>query len=250
MGWTTLLTSTESGRATKVRIRPAATASPIVDRVIRPGESSRPSITNRPIWASQAMPSGEGPGGGAVRQLAVAEDQRRDVDRGEAAAVDGGRAAVRQEGQAEHGDRVEARGGQRDPAQDPGAAEAEQPGRRATPTASSRATVPTISATPCSCRAPERDQRDQDDGGGVVEPRLGLERARQAAGQGHGRAAPRTPRPRRWARSPPRAGSPAPRAARAGSATRRRPRSPTPRRRASPARHRAASPGAPRASWW
>ncbi len=57
MGWTTLLTSTESGRATNVRIRPAATASPIVDQVIRPGESSRPSITNRPIWASQAMPS-------------------------------------------------------------------------------------------------------------------------------------------------------------------------------------------------
>ena len=26
-------------------------------RVIRPGESSRPSITNSPIWASQATPS-------------------------------------------------------------------------------------------------------------------------------------------------------------------------------------------------
>ena len=30
---------------------------PTLPRVIRPGDSSRPSITNSPIWASQATPS-------------------------------------------------------------------------------------------------------------------------------------------------------------------------------------------------
>ena len=51
------LSTTETGRATKVRISPASTARPTVPRVIRPGESSSPSITNRPICASQATPS-------------------------------------------------------------------------------------------------------------------------------------------------------------------------------------------------
>ena len=57
IGWTTALASTDSGRATNVRSRPAAIASPTVEAVIRPGDSSRPSITNSPIWASQATPS-------------------------------------------------------------------------------------------------------------------------------------------------------------------------------------------------
>ena len=57
IGCTTALRSTEKGRATKVRMRPARTASPTVSTVIRSGESSRPSITKRPIWASHATPS-------------------------------------------------------------------------------------------------------------------------------------------------------------------------------------------------
>ena len=57
IGCTTALTATEIGRATRVRTSPAASARPTVDRVIRPGESSRPSMTNSPIWASQATPS-------------------------------------------------------------------------------------------------------------------------------------------------------------------------------------------------
>ena len=57
IGWTIALTSTESGRATRVSTRPATTAYPMVSRSIRPGESSSPSITNSPIWASQARPS-------------------------------------------------------------------------------------------------------------------------------------------------------------------------------------------------
>ena len=38
-GCTTALTTTDSGRATKVRISPATTANPTVESVIRPGES-------------------------------------------------------------------------------------------------------------------------------------------------------------------------------------------------------------------
>ena len=57
IGCTTELTSTDSGRATKVSTRPATIASPTIERVSRPGESSSPSITNSPIWASQATPS-------------------------------------------------------------------------------------------------------------------------------------------------------------------------------------------------
>ena len=50
----------------------------------RLGETSRPSITNSPIWASQATPSENDRVAAAVRQLGVAEDQRGDVHRGEA----------------------------------------------------------------------------------------------------------------------------------------------------------------------
>ena len=32
-------------------------ARPTISNVIRPGDSSSPSMTNSPIWASQAMPS-------------------------------------------------------------------------------------------------------------------------------------------------------------------------------------------------
>ena len=52
-----LLASTDSGRATKVSTSPVTSAWPTVRRSIRSGESSRPSITKSPIWASQAIPS-------------------------------------------------------------------------------------------------------------------------------------------------------------------------------------------------
>ncbi len=57
IGCTAALTSTESGRATKVSTSPATSASPTVSQVSRSGESSSPSITNRPICAIHAMPS-------------------------------------------------------------------------------------------------------------------------------------------------------------------------------------------------
>ena len=57
IGWAIELTSTDSGRATSVRIRPVTMPRPTISSVIRPGESSRPSITNSPIWASDARPS-------------------------------------------------------------------------------------------------------------------------------------------------------------------------------------------------
>jgi hypothetical protein len=109
IGCTTALTSTESGRATKVSTRPATMASPTVSQVIRPGESSRPSITNSPICASQATPSANDRVAARCGQLGVAEHQRGDVHRGEAGRVHGGAAAVREEAEGQHGERVEAR---------------------------------------------------------------------------------------------------------------------------------------------
>ena len=94
-----------------------------------PGESSRPSITNSPIWASQATPSAKDLVAVRCGQLGVAEDERGDVDRGEAGGVHGGRGAVRDERQAQHRERVEARRRQRGPAHDPGAGDAARRGR-------------------------------------------------------------------------------------------------------------------------
>ncbi len=57
IGRTTELATTETGRASTVRIRPASRASPTISHEMRSGESSSPSITNSPICASQATPS-------------------------------------------------------------------------------------------------------------------------------------------------------------------------------------------------
>ena len=50
-------TNTDTGRATKVRKTPAASAISTSRRFSRSGTASRPSITNSPIWAIQPMPS-------------------------------------------------------------------------------------------------------------------------------------------------------------------------------------------------
>ncbi len=55
--WAGKHASTESGRATKVSSRPASAATATWVSEMRPGDTSSPSITNRPIWASQATPS-------------------------------------------------------------------------------------------------------------------------------------------------------------------------------------------------
>ena len=57
IGWTSAATATERGRASRVSPSPATMAMLTVSRSIRLGETSRPSITNSPIWASQATPS-------------------------------------------------------------------------------------------------------------------------------------------------------------------------------------------------
>ena len=92
--------------------------------MIRPGESSSPSITNSPIWASQATPSAKERVAARCGSSHVAEHQRRDVDGGEAGAVHGRGRAVREEGEGEHRERVEAGRRERRAAHHPGAAEA------------------------------------------------------------------------------------------------------------------------------
>ena len=53
----TVLAHTDSGRATTVSRNPATTACRIWVVSMRAGESSSPSMTNRPIWESQPSPS-------------------------------------------------------------------------------------------------------------------------------------------------------------------------------------------------
>ena len=52
-----LLSSTDAGRATNVSTRPVTRACTTMVLSMRAGESSSPSITNSPIWASHATPS-------------------------------------------------------------------------------------------------------------------------------------------------------------------------------------------------
>src|SRR5215203_3263124 len=49
--------TTDSGRATNVRIAPAASPCHTCHQCSSSGLASRPSMTNNPIWASQPMPS-------------------------------------------------------------------------------------------------------------------------------------------------------------------------------------------------
>ena len=49
--------ATATGRATRVSSRPAAIPAPTEPQVRRSGLANRPSMTNRPIWQIQAMPS-------------------------------------------------------------------------------------------------------------------------------------------------------------------------------------------------
>ena len=86
-GATTALTSTDSGRATKVSISPATTASTTISQVIRLGREQQAEHDEQPDLGQPGEALGEGPGGGAVRQLGVAEHQRGDVHRGEAGGV-------------------------------------------------------------------------------------------------------------------------------------------------------------------
>ncbi len=119
-----------------------------------------------------------------MRELAVAEDQRGHVDRGEAAAVQGRGDAVPDEGQAEHRDRVQARRRQRGTPQQPAATEAEHQARRHPDGQLERHGAEDRQRAALLQRA-GRDQRHQDDGGGVVQPGLRLEGADEPFGQRH-----------------------------------------------------------------
>ncbi|GAA3058963.1 hypothetical protein GCM10020000_47300 [Streptomyces olivoverticillatus] len=107
-----VLRKTDTGRATTVSTSPTTSA----------GMMSAPSSWGGDQQAEQdehadlgdpAEPLGEAPGGGPVRQLGVAEDQRGEIDGQEAGAVRERAARVGHGRDGHHGDRVEAGGGQR-----------------------------------------------------------------------------------------------------------------------------------------
>ena len=138
-GETTALTTTDSGRATKVRTRPAddRQADDLPGELV--GRQLQAEHDEEPDLRQPGHTLGERAGGRAVRELAVAEHQRGDVHGGEAGAVHGRRGAVREEGEGEHRQRVEAGRRQRGPAHHPGTAEAAgQPEQRRRPRARRR----------------------------------------------------------------------------------------------------------------
>ena len=145
---------TETGRATKVSTSPATIARPTVREVDPARREQQAEHHEQPDLGQPRDALGERPGGDAVGQLAVAEDQRGDVDRGEAGAVHGRRGAVREEGQAQHGDRVEAgaTAARRGASGRRRRSRATSPER--TPTASSHATIPAAPRRPWSTHAP------------------------------------------------------------------------------------------------
>ena len=87
IGWTRAATATEMGRATKVSPRPATTAVTTVVEVDLVRRDQQPEHHEQPDLGQPGDPLGERPGGRPVGQLGVAEDQRGDVDRGEAGPV-------------------------------------------------------------------------------------------------------------------------------------------------------------------
>ena len=163
------------GRASTVRISPASRASPAISHERRPGRQQQPEHHEEPDLGQPRHALGERPGGAAVRQLGVAEDERGHVHRGEPGRVHERRGAVRQEGQRQHGDRVQTRGRQGRAPHQPRTAETGGQAARDThhqlehhdPDGERDAVLP---------HRVGGDQRDEDDGGGVVETRLGLER--------------------------------------------------------------------------
>jgi hypothetical protein len=91
---------------------PAAPARPDDQRrdqraASRLGETSSPSSTNSPIWATQASPSANPRIGPAVRQPAVAEHHPGHVDGEETGGVRDAPAAYARNGEPDRGDRVE-----------------------------------------------------------------------------------------------------------------------------------------------
>ena len=163
------------GRASTVRIRPASSGEPDgLPREPTRGEQ-QPEHHEEPDLGQPRHALRERPGRAAVRQLGVAEDQRGHVHRGEPGRVHERRGAVREEGQRQHGDRVQTRGRQRRAPHQPRTAEAGGQAARDAhhelehhdPDGERDAVLP---------HRVGGDQRDEDDGGRVVEPRLGLER--------------------------------------------------------------------------
>ena len=126
-------TNTDAGRAIRVRNRPAASAVTDDIGVDAIGEGLQPKHHEQPDLGDPADAFDERAGRGAVRQLGVAEQQRADVDRREAAGVQCGGDAVREDGPDQDRQRVEAGGGQRDPTEDlhPDPAEATADGQAA-----------------------------------------------------------------------------------------------------------------------
>ena len=176
-------TSTESGRATKVSTSPAAMAIADLLEVIRPGETQQPEHHEQPDLGQPGHALGERPGGRPVRQLGVAEDQRRDVDRGEARrrARPRCRRTRARSGTAPPAGRGPSR--QRGAAQQPGAAEPDHQARPATPMPSSQTISPAKPRTPWL--APTLTRVTRTIVGRVVEAGLGLERAGQPPRQRH-----------------------------------------------------------------
>ena len=142
----------------------------------------QPEHHEQPDLGQPRHPLGEGAGRHPVRELAVAEDQRGDVDRGEPGGVHRRRSAVRRERQAQDRERVEAGGRQRRPPHHPRAAHAD---RGADQPAGDQLEDDEAAGLEQS-RLPDGtggDDPHEHDGRGVVEPGLGLERAGEAPGQ-------------------------------------------------------------------
>ena len=78
--------STDSGRATSSSTRPMPSAGRI-EEASSGGVASSPSITNRPIWASQAIPSAKPRVAGRCGSRALPSTSRGEVDREEATRV-------------------------------------------------------------------------------------------------------------------------------------------------------------------
>ena len=161
--------------------RPRARRSP---SVIRPGREQQPEHHEQPDLGQPGDPLGEGPGGGAVRQLACcrAPARRRRPRRSRsacrAAAAPYARTARRQ-----HGERVEAGRRQRHPAHQPGAAEADTPARTPRRRPARRRRCRRCRAAPWSCTAPVETRVTSTTVGASLSPdsasRAPVEPARQ-----------------------------------------------------------------------
>ena len=170
----------------------------------RPGDPARgqqqPEHHEQPDLGQPGDALGERPGrrSGAAARSCRARARRRRSRRSRTRARVAAAPYARRVRQSDR-ERVETRRRQRGPTHQPGAAEADaEPDRDAGDQLEDdhqdRGRDAVVG------HGPGRDQGDQDDRRGVVEPRLGLERADQPRRTAAARAAPRRPRPRRSAR--------------------------------------------------